>query len=555
MMAYLVTRLPAVHNALTHSRNDLSNKIILGLVFGLISAAGNWMSIEVSPGFFANTRQIGAEVGGLLGGPLVGLLAGVLGGVPRLFMGGFPMWAAVISNIIVGVMSGLVSKRFGPQKVTLRLAAFTGFAGESILKLTVITIAKPFAMAWQLEKVIAIPTITLNTLAVVFFVYIVRDVFWEQEKVQALSVQQAISMLNKTSCFMRDGLNEETAGKVANIIYQGTKAAAVAVTDIEKILAFVGEGANHHEVGTPIVTAATKRMLETRQQVIVNDREGVGCPVAGCQLSAVIDAPLIVSNELVGSLKLYKAYNEVISAYEAELIQGIADFLSLQLAQKKLDKQQLLLLQIEHQMLRAQINPHFFFNTLGTIQALITLKPEKAMILIKDLANFFRATLNRDQEVVTVAEELESMRNYIDIEKVRFGDRINVVEALPTELLAYKIPIFSLHFLVENAIRHGLNLKKGNGTVRIWGWDDTEYWYIRVEDDGVGMTEARLEDLKKGRPGKSGDGIGIGLANIQRRIQMLYGEQYGLQIQSQANKGTSVTLRFPREPLGEGEKS
>lgn len=545
VMAFLVTRLPSVYNALTPSRNNLYNKLILGAVFGLLSAAGNWMSIALDYGFLANTRQIGVEAGGLLGGPLVGLLAGILGAVPRLFLGGFTMWAAVISNIMVGIISGLVYKRVGPKKINLGLAALIGFLGECTLKIVVLTISKPFEAAWQLEKVIAIPTITLNTLGVIFFVYIVRDVFNKQEKAQASSVQQAISMLNQTSGFMQDGLNENTAEKVAAIIHKDLKTAAVAVTDREKVLAYIGVGSDHHTIGSPMITAATKQMIETRHYVMVNDREGVGCPNPYCKLSAVINAPLIVSNELVGSIKLYKAGNEVISSHEAELIQGIANFLSLQLAQKKLDEQQLLLLQVENQMLRAQVNPHFFFNTLSTIQALIPSKPEKSIALIKDLADFFRKTLYRNQEVVAVEEELEAVRNYVHIEKVRFEDRINVVEALPAELLKYKIPIFSLQILVENAIRHGVSLKKGCGTVQIYGGSDADSWYINVEDDGVGISEERLEELKKGELAKSPNGIGIGLLNIQRRMQKIYGDAYDLQIKSQPNKGTSITIRFP----------
>lgn len=410
IMAFLLTRLPVVYNAWTHAHNDLPHKIILGVLFGLLSASGNWLSVAGNYGFLTNARQISAEVGGLLGGPLVGLLAGILGAVPRLFWGGFTLWPAAMANVIVGVISGLIAKRLGSQKINLRLAALAGFLGECILTVLVLTMSKPFAVAWQLEKTIAIPAILLNTLAVVVFVYIVHDVFSQREVIQALSVHRA-----------------------------------------------------------------------------------------------------------------------------------------------KIEEQRLLLLQTEYRMLRAQVNPHFFFNTLSTIQALITSEPEKSVVLIKDLANFFRKALNRDQEVVTVKEELETVHIYIQIEKVRFGERIKVVETLPTELLAYQIPIFFLQILVENAIRHGLSLKKGNGTVRISGWWDSGGWYLNVEDDGVGISEERLEEIRKGEPVRSARGTGIGLSNIRHRIQTLYGDDCGLKIQSQVNKGTSVTLRFPRGRHGEGE--
>ncbi|CAA7601444.1 Two component system, signal transduction histidine kinase [Acididesulfobacillus acetoxydans] len=214
----------------------------------------------------------------------------------------------------------------------------------------------------------------------------------------------------------------------------------------------------------------------------------------------------------------------------------------------KWEEQQLLLLQTEYRMLRAQVNPHFFFNTLSTIQALIPSDPDKAVTLIKNLASFFRKTLNPDQEIVTLKEELETVRNYIQIEKVRFGDRINLVEALPAELLACKMPVFSLQILVENAIHHGLSLKKGNGRIRVSGWIEGDSWYLNVEDDGVGMSETRLEEVRQGEAVRSARGTGIGLFNVRRRVQTLYGDEYGLKIQSEWHKGTSVTVRFPLIP-------
>ena len=547
--AYLTTRLPAIRKAISHSQYRSSDKIILAIVFGLFSAFGNWMGIPIL-GSMANTRIVGPIAGGLLGGPIVGIGAGIIGAIPRYFMGGFTMWAAVIANIIAGAVSGLVYKKIGPQNITLVVAAIVGFVGEGILKLLVLTLSDPFAAAWALEEAIAIPTMTVNSLAVVMFVYIVRDVLSEQIKMQALSAQQAIRVLHRASGFLHKGLNEETAQKVAQIIYNETKAAAIAVTDLEKVLAFVGEGADHHKSGRPILTAATKLMMKNRQTVICNTKEGIGCPEPKCNLSAVIDAPMIVSNEVVGSIKLYKSNRALLSTYDAELIQGIADFLSLQLAQKKLDEQQVVLLQTECQMLKAQINPHFFFNTLGTIQTLIPISPVKSMALIKDLAAFFRRTLNRSSESVSLREEIESVRNYVRIEKARFGDKITVIEKLPEHLLEHPVPLFSLQLLVENAIRHGVSLKKGQGTVQIVAWNNEDCLFIKVNDDGIGIPVERLEKLLQERINQTG-GIGIGLLNIHRRIQKIYGNRFGLQIQSVQDKGTEVTICLPLKLEGE----
>lgn len=543
MAAYLVTRVRAFHRTLTYSYFRTYDKLILGLIFGVFSAFGNWIGIPVL-GSMANQRIIGPVVGGLLGGPFVGVIAGIIGGLTRYVMGGFTVWPSVISNVIVGYLSGMVYNHYGSQRINIKISFFTALVCESILKLMILTMSKPFEAAWQLEQVIGIATTISNSMAVAFFVYIVHDVIHEQHKAQALSVQQAIRMIQKTSDFLQQGLNEESAAKVARKIYQETKAAAVAITDTEKVLAFVGTGEEHHLPGSPILTAATKRAIKNKQTVIVRKQQEIGCPNRNCKLTAVIDAPLIVSNELVGTLKLYKTKNQIIGPHEAELIQGIADFLSLQLAQQKLDKQQLLLLQTEYSMLKAQISPHFFFNTLTTIQALIITKPESAAALIKDLASFFRKTLKKSSEIVPLREELDSVNTYLRIEKARFQDRVNILIAIPEELLDHPLPIFTLQPLVENAIRHGISIKKGGGTVQIVAYYKEDQLFIKIIDNGVGIANYHLSNSSHKFP-PSSTGSGIGLCNVHRRIQKLYGSEFGLKFDSIAGQGTEVTLNLP----------
>jgi len=546
LAAFLTTRVPAIKNALTNSHYRLRDKLILVIVFGTFSAVGNWMGIPIFLGALANTRIVGPLAGGLLGGPIVGVGAGILGAIPRYYMGGFTVWASVLSNILAGYLAGWVYNRYGPQRINLKIAAATAFAGETILKLLVLALSQPFEAALRLEKLIALPTMTFNTLAVVFFVYIVHDIFREQSKAQAILVQQAIRMLHSTSGFMQNGLTQDTAGKVAQIIYTETNAAAVAITNLDQVLAFVGLGSDHHKAGMPIITTATKIMMQSRSTMIFNDRKDIGCPNPDCPLTAVIDVPLIISHELVGSIKLFKAEKAIISPQEAELIQGIADFLSLQLAQRKLDEQQMLLLQIECQMLKAQINPHFFFNTLGTIQALIDANPKAASSLIKDLAEFYRRNLKRSDESIALQVELESVRNYVRIEKVRFGDKIQVVESVPAELLQQPIPLFALQLLVENAIRHGIGLKLEPGLIRITAWQDADFFQLQVEDNGVGMDPQQLALLLENVPERQTHGTGIGLLNIHRRIQRFYGENFGLKVESIKGAGTVVTICLPK---------
>lgn len=549
--AYLLTRLPAFRRTITYSQYRIYDRLLLGLALGFFSAAGNWVGIPIL-GAIANCRIVGAIAGGLIGGPLVGLIAGTLGAIARYFMGGFTVWASVSSNIIVGVLSGLVYEKYGPQRINVKIAFVVGLLGEAILKILILVMSKPFEDALRLEQAIAIPTMLGNSLAVAFFIYIVRDVLNEQQRMQAFSVQQVSRLIRKTSDIFKTGLNEQSARQVATIIYNEMRPAATAVTDTEKVLAFVGVGEDHHRPGSPIVTEATKRALSSRQTVIVGKREEIGCPEPGCELSAVISAPIAILGEVVGTIKVYKTGHEVIAPNEAQTIQGIADSLGLQLAQQRFEQQQLALLQAEYRMLKAQINPHFFFNTLSTLQALVR-RDTDAVNLIKDLAEFFRKTLRRGDEMVPIREEIEAVNIYFRIEKARFGDRVRLEVAIPDAMQDCLIPVFSLQPLVENAIRHGISMKKNGGVVRVAATSEGGDVRITIADDGVGMSAERLAQVKGlGKSVASEKGAGIAFENVNRRLRTLFGDGYGLLINSEAGKGTAVTILLPGSEGGVG---
>lgn len=551
MAAFLLTRLSAFKRTLRHSEYRKRDKLLLGLIFGLFSAVGNWIGIPIH-GAIANSRIVGAIAGGLIGGPLVGLMAGCIGALARFYMGGFTVWPSVLSNIIVGLLAGLIAQRLGSQRITVRRAFFIALLGEGILKAMILLLAKPFEAAWKLEQAIALPTMIGNSLAVAFFIYIVHNVVNEQQHMQAYSVQQAIRMIRQTGDIFQRGLNEQSAYRVALIIWNEMRPAATAITDTKKVLAFIGEGEDHHQRATEIATEATKLALSTKRTVIVNSREEIGCPHPSCPLSAVIDAPIIVLGELAGTIKVYKTGNETITPYEAQLVQGIADSIGSQLTQQCYEQQQLALLQTEYSMLRAQINPHFFYNTLSTIQSLVR-KDEAAVSLIKDVADFFRYTLKRGDELVAIREELAVVDRYFRIEKARFRDRVTLNVEVPEALLDMAIPSFTLQPLVENAVRHGISVKRGGGRVVIAATLAGGSLAVTVSDDGVGMTPERLQQVRNSKEGlATHTGTGIALDNVDRRIRTLCGENCGLSISSEAGAGTTVTLTLPVRKAGNG---
>lgn len=544
VVAFITTQLPVFSRMLSSCDPKRRDKITLSLFFGTFSAMGTLMGFPLL-GSLVSCKIVGVVAGGLLGGPVVGLGAGIIGSIPRYFLGGFTTSASIVANLLIGCFAGWVNTVYGLKRINLKIALLTALGSEIILKTLILTLSRPFEAAWALEKKIALPTSIANSLGLLLFFYIVKGVFNQQERLQAESAQNAMLVIKHTAGLLRQGLNEESALKVAETIHAHTSAAAVAVTDRVNILAFVGEGSDHHLAGHPFMTASTRYVLDHRTPVVSNDRSTIGCSHGSCTLSAVADMPLLVEKEILGSIKIFKSGQDIVTPYEAELIQGIAEFLSLQLLQLKLDELETLRSHAEYNALKAQINPHFLYNTLGTIRSLVHRDPEVARKLIKDLSDLMRRSLNSTEEYCQLADELETVRKYIRIEKARFGERVRMTEQIPANMLSEAVPVFSLQPLVENAVKHGLSTRSYGGTVRISAWCTDEARYLRVEDNGVGIPEEQLQLLLTGEPCESYRGTGIGLNNVNQRVRRMYGDRFGLTVSSCEGVGTTVTVCLP----------
>jgi signal transduction histidine kinase len=191
--------------------------------------------------------------------------------------------------------------------------------------------------------------------------------------------------------------------------------------------------------------------------------------------------------------------------------------------------------------LRAQINPHFLFNSLNSIAQLIHTDPDKAEACVERLADLFRYVLRRaEQEFVPLSEELEMAQAYLDIERARFGDRLQVETRVDPQSLRQLIPNLILQPLVENAIKHGLSQKRGTGTIRIDARVDDGLLTLAVVDDGLGMAGPALAGVYE---------RGVGLRNLRDRLARLYGPTHLPEITSAPGGGTRVRLRLPVRPI------
>jgi two-component system, LytTR family, sensor kinase len=208
--------------------------------------------------------------------------------------------------------------------------------------------------------------------------------------------------------------------------------------------------------------------------------------------------------------------------------------------QIKLEEQERLLLHARMESLQNQINPHFLFNTLNSISSLVRFDPDTARDVIFKLATILRRLLNSSEAFAPLREEFEFIDNYLDIEVVRFGrEKLRVVKELDAASLDVVVPSMLLQPLVENSIKHGLSPKIEGGSIYLRSRVSNSRLIIEVEDDGVGMGNAQLEGSS------SWPGMGIGMANISERLQVLYGDTARMTIDSHEGKGTLIRIRLP----------
>jgi len=356
------------------------------------------------------------------------------------------------------------------------------------------------------------------------------------------SIDPTLRIANETLPYLRRGLNEETALKTAEIIHKISDMSAVAITDREKVLAYIGAGAGHHKPGGPILTNATKQVIAAGELMVVNDKKGLNCPVGDCPLQAAVIAPLKCKGEVAGTVKLYQTSQGEPAPEMVKLAVGIAQLLSLQMELAELDHQTQLVTKAELEALHAQINPHFLFNTLNTIITYIRTNPETARRLLIRLASFFRHALKKHGHFVTLKEEIEYVNTYLVLEKARFREKLHIQKDIDNGLLDYQVPVLTLQPLVENAVKHGIQPKMGRGTIHISARLVKGEMSLVVKDDGVGIGRDKLSKVLQ--PG-FGSGNGVGLSNVHERLKGFFGENYGLRIESMVNGGTSVFIRVP----------
>ncbi len=198
-------------------------------------------------------------------------------------------------------------------------------------------------------------------------------------------------------------------------------------------------------------------------------------------------------------------------------------------------------------LLQEQINPHFLYNTLDTIVWLIeSNETDQAVNMVITLSSFFRLVLSKGKEFISIREEEKHIRNYLEIQEMRYRDILEYDIQIDQTVYDYQIPKLTLQPLVENALYHGIKYKRAKGYIHIHGEKEGDSIHLTVRDNGIGMDQAELEFLRREicRPCQETE-KGFGLANVNERIHMYFGEEYGLRISSTKGKGTIVEVTIP----------
>ncbi|MGN7358404.1 sensor histidine kinase [Paenibacillus sp. SAF-054] len=199
--------------------------------------------------------------------------------------------------------------------------------------------------------------------------------------------------------------------------------------------------------------------------------------------------------------------------------------------------------EIELAALQSQINPHFLYNTLESISALADLgRGEDIVSLVKQMAAFYRGVLSKGSPIIRVEDELNITRNYLDILKVRYGDRIDSRFDVEPGVLPYRSIKLLLQPLVENAVYHGLRFKRGKGVIGIQVYSENDQLILKVTDNGIGMQPEKLRAIMREH---SAHGSGFGVKSTDERIRLHFGNGYGLQVSSEFGEGTTVTATLP----------
>ena len=331
---------------------------------------------------------------------------------------------------------------------------------------------------------------------------------------------------------LRGGLTESGTARSVKYLRGLLGVPGLAITDRFSTLAWDGIGDKQREFAVKHAEAA----LDSGSSVVLSAEQARDVSE---MFRSGIAAPLTSDDVVIGALVAYS--NLPAGPALMRAVEEVATFTSGQLDLAELDRTRARSAEAEVRVLRAQISPHFIFNSLTAIASFVRTDPDRARELLLDFAEFTRYSFRSHGRYTALAEELRSVEQYLLLEQARFGDRLQVKLRVDPEVLSVRIPFLCIQPLVENAVRHGLESRDTQGTVSITAIERGPECWISVEDDGVGNDPQVIRRSLSGEPGDH-----VGLANVDERLRQAFGDDHGLVVETAPMAGTKVTMRIPK---------
>mgnify|MGYP003088672163 FL=1 len=535
IIAFFFIKIDKANIIIKSKAKSKKDVIALSFFFSLLSISGTYIGLNFN-GAILNTRNIGVVAGGLLGGPYVAALTGLVAGIHRAIvnLGRETAIPCAIATIIGGFLTAYVS-RFAKNKDRMFFAFLLAFVVENLSMALILLIQKDKALAQSIVKNFYIPMVFMNSVGAAVLILLVEDIIQKSELIAGSQAKLALEIANKTLPYFR---NTENLNEVCKIIANSLGARATVITDTKEIIA--GFSTDKSVINrSNIRSNNTREVLKTGEVMLVikDDEDEIieDFFYISPHIKSCIILPLKEKNDVSGTLKIFFDTAEKITEKNRYLMIGLSHLISTQMEISKVENLISLLKYSELKALQSQINPHFLFNVLNTMTSLIRTNPEKAREVTIDLSNYLRYNLDNNLKSVELIKELNQIDTYIKIEKSRFGEKLNIIYDVDESLYNFQIPSLIIQPLVENSIKHGILKKRDKGFVKIIVKRIDKDIEVAIEDDGVGIEQAVIDNLDK----KIEENIG--LKNVHQRLKLLYGE--GLNI-TKLEQGTRIKFKI-----------
>lgn len=409
VLAFMLVNMRFFRNLI--EKRTLKSQTWLFVIFSIFVIISNLTGVEISNSkeivtpliitkmsqsdSIANTRMLVITTASLTGGPYVGMLVGLVGGLHRVIFGGFSDYFYIFSSVLIGFLIGVLGDHVKKNNL------YPSTLWTVVLALLAELIQMAFIFVFRglgLVKLIFVPMILLNSIGSYLFIEILQTYLSNERQLRAVQTKDVLELTNKTLPYFRNGLDLDSAKHVCQIIKEYTHFDAVGLTDQRNVLAHIGMGEDHHISGEPVLTDMSKYVISTGKEKVAYSKKEIGCPHHDCPLTSAIVCPLRVNDATIGALKLYLREGREMTVVEENLVRGLAMIFSGQLAIGIAEQQTSLVNEAEIRALQLQINPHFLFNAINTIGALMRVNVDKAHEALMQLSTYFRLSLKNGQK-------------------------------------------------------------------------------------------------------------------------------------------------------------